>query len=285
MPLSERKVDEHSQYVNWFMRGQMLLPGSSVYVNDGGALRVIMASRQPGVEALMTVRMLMPDGRLKWERYKYSPPGDGSWTEYIEPLDECFIVSMNIGPLGVAKPGGFYMMVLAIETTANLSAQGQMLVNGYLIHKQSLTYPNPRFVGLREGPGRITTIVGTDPAPGQEISESVPSGTVWRLISVRFGFLTSATGGNRSVTLVLDDGTNVLVSIDYVAQQAANADWAYNYATGFTRLTTPSLYYPNIHLPMNMVMLPGWRIRTWTSAMQADDNYSAPIMNVEEWVE
>src|SRR3990170_4429385 len=49
-----------------------------------------------------------------------------------------------------------------------------------------------------------------DPAAGAEVIITVPTAKRWRLVAIRFRLVTSATAASRQVTLIIDDGTNVI---------------------------------------------------------------------------
>jgi hypothetical protein len=132
-------------------------------------------------------------------------------------------------------------------------------------------------VGIRGGTIRV--IVGTDPAPGVEISETVPAGKIWRLRAFHFTFVTDATAVNRVVNIVIDNGVNPYVSM--VGEvHGASVTRAYSLSLGGHQRVTGLVHE---RLLPDILMLPGHRIRTTTSNMQPGDNYSAPIMQVEEF--
>jgi hypothetical protein len=125
-------------------------------------------------------------------------------------------------------------------------------------------------------------IVGADPALGGEIWETVPAGVQWRLITLQAGLVTDLTVIDRTVSLVLDDGANVFLQVgsSYI-QVASQFMW---YAFGAFSRQGDSLGGAILcGYPEGIVLGPGFRFRTFTSGIQAGDNWGAPTYMVEEW--
>ncbi|MBA7569125.1 hypothetical protein ES708_10863 [subsurface metagenome] len=131
--------------------------------------------------------------------------------------------------------------------------------------------------------GRIVSITGTDPAAGAEISEVVPARRRWRILAVRFTFVTLAEVADRIVHLHLDDGTNSFTDICVTTVHTASTTKVYNFANfGSTQLApVDCLYIPLPPFPL----LEGYRIRTETENIAGDDDLSAPQLLVEEWID
>jgi len=136
-----------------------------------------------------------------------------------------------------------------------------------------------------EGPGCIRAITGTDPAAGSEVCETVPTNARWRVISFRFALTTSATVADRHVQLVVDDGAGPILWGDFSpSTQPASSTLTYQASTGGVEHTDRA-GVPRIALPDNLILPQGWRIRTVTSNLQSDDDFAAPALIVEEWIE
>jgi hypothetical protein len=133
--------------------------------------------------------------------------------------------------------------------------------------------------------GRIRSITGTDPAAGAEVSETVPVGAKWRLISFSVTLVTAVAAANRSPALIIDDGTNILYYSTLHAVQTASLTRIYQYAQGsywVSAADANGVYQDG--LP-GLYLMPGWRIRTLTTNIQAADNWGAPQYSIEEYVE
>ncbi len=131
--------------------------------------------------------------------------------------------------------------------------------------------------------GRIRSITGTDPAAGAEISETVPERRRWRILAFRFSLVTDDPVADRIVHLLLDDGTNIFADVCVTTAHQASVTKVYNFSNfGSTQLNpTNCLYIPLPPLPLS----PGFRIRTVTDLLEVTDDFSAPQLLVEEWID
>ncbi|MBA7547833.1 hypothetical protein ES705_40271 [subsurface metagenome] len=131
--------------------------------------------------------------------------------------------------------------------------------------------------------GRIVSITGTDPAAGAEISETVPARRRWRILAVRFSLVTDDTAVTRQIGIIIDDGTNTLLKILILSLQGLSTTRNYtlaNFPIAETRVNDDLFHsFPPLCLST------GCRLRTVTTALQAGDNYSAPQLLIEEWID
>jgi hypothetical protein len=97
----------------------------------------------------------------------------------------------------------------------------------------------------------------SNPSAGADVSVVVPAGQRWSAGTFTATLTTSATVATRAVTLVIDDGANIVYSAPGVpASQAASLTQVYSF-------TLPAL-----------TLNPTWRIRTVTGSIQAADQWS-----------
>lgn len=160
-----------------------------------------------------------------------------------------------------------------------------VLTAGYVFDTQHLAFPNGIIESSISGPGLIRTIVGTDPAAGVEISETVPTGARWKVRSIFFEIVCDATVASRGPRLSFDDGANVFNKQDTFKAPTAGTTGTFSGALIWTNRSAGAdngvgtFGLPDIELKA------GYRMRTITVALQAGDNYGAPIFEVEEWIE
>ncbi len=131
--------------------------------------------------------------------------------------------------------------------------------------------------------GRIRSITGDDPAVGAEILEIVPARRRWRLSTIIFSLTTNPTAADRTVTLIIDDGTNALTAIISTTVQTASQTRQYIYkiqpVPQFTVGNDFNIPFPVLPLSAN------FRIRTATTNHQTGDYFTAPRFLVEEWID
>lgn len=135
---------------------------------------------------------------------------------------------------------------------------------------------------LNAGAG-ISSVAGTNPAAGLEISETVPTNAKWKLLSFRFSLVASATVATRSVRLTLDDGTNVFGSSDASLTQTASQTFAYTFGPSLTPANNATSFGQTVGTPQDVILPAGYRIKTVTLAIQAGDDYSAPQYLVQDF--
>ena len=131
--------------------------------------------------------------------------------------------------------------------------------------------------------GLLRSITGTNPATGAEISETVPDRRRWLLRSIYITFTTSAVAANRQIRLVIDDGSDNLFLITTSTLHTASLAHTYTFAN----FSMPEvLSYTNVfHALPPLVLPPGSRIKTITLNLDPDDNYDAPQLLIEEWID
>jgi hypothetical protein len=137
------------------------------------------------------------------------------------------------------------------------------------------------------GTGRVRDVqarrfIGTDPAAGVEITETVPAGVAWEIRNILLSLVTNATVANRRPTLVIDDGTNDVAREAAIADQAASLTFKYDFAAAHGNASQQTTTHQALLLP-ELVCLPGWRIRTVTSGLVAGDDYAAPVLQIIEY--
>jgi len=159
------------------------------------------------------------------------------------------------------------------------------LISGYLTDVRISTWPPGVDEPFVSGRGLPRVITGTDPAAGSEISETVPTNVAWRLIGFRFTLVTDATVANRNVRVIIDDGTTECVRIPPNFNHAASITANYFAGVGLGVIGWMTGAVGVMPLPVDLILFQGWRIRTNTLNLQAGDNFRAPVLYVEEWIQ
>lgn len=168
----------------------------------------------------------------------------------------------------------------------NLLANGetiQQLTSGYVYGKKALSWPQTQQVDLRPGGGRLYSYTGVNQAAGVEITETVPTGEIWRLIAMDATLSCSATVASRRPHLELFDpgGGNVHVypNTDQTASQTLSYYW---HKSGAIQADADNSEIV-VALPQEMFIGPGGTISTQTKNFQAGDNWFAPHLTVEKF--
>ena len=163
----------------------------------------------------------------------------------------------------------------------------QRLSSGYLTDSKTLSGPPGVFESFTEGSGLRHLVTGTNPAAGAEISEAVPTNARWKIRGIFIQLTTDVTVIDRRVAVTFDDGANMYylkasggvhpasLTKNYHPTPGYNIDDAAFDAQGSIR----------IPLPPDVILSAGYRIRSVTANLQAGDNFGAPLLDVEEWIE
>ena len=127
---------------------------------------------------------------------------------------------------------------------------------------------------------------GTNPAANTEITETVPAGKFWELISFSVALVQGITQTPQPI-LQLDDGTDVIFeSFGSSAVQAVSTTCRYTWAPGLP-LTGQVGATTNVHstggLPEGLILGPGYRIKTLTIGIGANSDYGAPSLLYVEY--
>jgi hypothetical protein len=256
-----------------------------LYVSKDDSVLLRVYNSTPGTLTDLFVRMLLPDGSIMPMSFRTAPSSDRLSNSTRFNLPEGFILTLTVtNQQGLNRRGNVYVQVFITRQGALNTDTSAVLLGDYVTSGFVPGWPGGRVISSIEGPGLLRSITGTDPAAGVEISETVPTNARWRLIAARFTFTTSVTVANRTVALVIDDGVNIYYAIVAPAAQAASVGIDYNVgALG----VQPALAFFNHWLPTppDFLLLQGHRIRTVTQNLQVGDNFAAPQLFVEEWIE
>lgn len=135
-----------------------------------------------------------------------------------------------------------------------------------------------------KGPGSFYQVAQRpNPAAGAEFALTAPGQGLWRVYSIAFTLTTSAVVAARRVTLLADDQTDVWGVFPSTVDQAASGVVRYGAFGGAVGggLATAAL---TIALPEGGVLLmPGHRLRSSTTLIDAGDQYTAIRALVQEF--
>ena len=261
------------------------LPAGAVYISDDEHLRLSVLNAAAGVRLAIEARFMAMDGSVQTIRAELAPTSDRVLSQTIAGLRDGWLIHGHVRPLsGGVRVGQCYARVEVVRGRTGDVQPVATLAQGYVTDSSWLAWPAADSRDSTEGRGCIRSITGTDPAAGAEISETVPTNARWNLIALFALIVTDATVANRIPGLILDDGTNVFYQVGTNVSTAASTTGRYAWASGngaFGETASNKIGT----LPVPMTLLGGYRIRTSTGSIQAGDNWGAPQLLVEEWIE
>ena len=258
---------------------------SDAYVSPDTRLVVRSWNSLSGLVLTVVGRLLDADGKLSTFEFGHTPNTDRSKAESTYTLTTGRLIDVAVTPKsGSPYRGHCYVTLGLARRTAPTTEYYQDLAKGYVTAAGGLIWPGGPYLDSVEGPGLLRSVTGTDPAAGAEISEAVPTNARWQLHTLRVVLDTDATVATRSIELFVDDGTNRLLVFPGTSTQGASLTYCYNVAHhGFQPTGAGNNSY--FSLPFPMYLFQGWRIKTIITNIQAGDDWRAPQMMVEEWIE
>lgn len=129
----------------------------------------------------------------------------------------------------------------------------------------------------------VQVVAVATPAAGAEFTLKAPGHGLWRVMSIAFTLVTSAIVANRRPALLADDGTDVFFA------SLSGVDLAATLTTrlaAFHGATAGGVAGSVVNFPLpgdGLILLPGYRLRSSTTAIDATDQYSAIRAVVHEY--
>jgi hypothetical protein len=259
-------------------------PPTAVYVAEEDRLLVVNYNSKASQEVEIRARVLTPQGHVQVFRHRQSCRTDRGPTSDQYQLGEGFLIGLVVLPTQFdTVRGQTFVQVEIVRGSGNAAIGVHQLTGGYISGLGWLGWPMARQDGPSEGPGVLRSIVGTDPAAGSQILETVPTLARWRLQAIRFGLTTSAAVGNRTVRLTLDDGANTFTRMEAPSLQAPSTTVQYTWFAGAVAqgFVTADVLMP---LPSPCMLQGGYRIGTGVNGFDAGDDFTPPRYVVEEWI-
>lgn len=249
-------------------------------------LRLTVYNAAAGVTVELRGRFLPLGGRTARDVSRIlTPATDRSASTLTLAMEEGWLIDAQVVILaGTPKRGDTYALLSLVRGLASSGYDAAMIAGSYVTAAERLAFPAAGVRGPLEGPGRIRSITGTDPAVNTEIIETVPTGARWRFIALRAPLVTDATVANRNAMLVFDDGANIYAGTVGQFNQGASLSFTYHFS-GIGFQGAQSSITVVVGAPTNIILPAGHRIRTLTGNLQLTDNWGPPQYVVEEWIE
>lgn len=260
-------------------------PPGGLYIEQDDQLQIVSMCSATGVTLAVNFRMLTPEGDIVAGPVYHTPNTDRSVKSQLQPLLNGYLLSVTVTVFaGTVRRGQCFVQVQLARGSTSSQDIGFVMVSDYVMSSQSLCFPGAPLRSSTDGPGYIRSLTGTDPAANTEFSETVPTNARWKLRTVTVSFVTDANVASRDVNLIVDDGTNTIIKIGTTSSQTAGTTRQITWADlGFAPGSLTNGISPAF--PPDVLLLQAYRVRTSTNAIQVGDNYGAPQLLVEEWLE
>ncbi|HKV99981.1 MAG TPA: hypothetical protein VJN96_09155 [Vicinamibacterales bacterium] len=260
--------------------------GSPLYVTVEDALLVTVFNGAAGVSVTISGRLLaFGEKHPKPFKTTFTPSTNRAASQLRIGLGDGWLLNAQaIVSAGTPVTGQTFARLSLCRGLTSVADELATLCADNITASQATSWPNGPLDNSLDGQGALRSVTGTDPAAGAECSDTVPTGARWRLHAWNVNLVTSAAVANRSVGFTIDDGANILFQTGDGFTQPASLTVRHVFGEGLGNFGNPGVAV-NGMLPTFLPLLGGWRIRTATQAIDAGDNYGAPQMLVEEWME
>ena len=261
--------------------------GSPVYVVAGMSLVVSVMNAAAGVTLKVTGRTLaVGDTKPSPLERLLVPATDRSVSTATIPLTDGWLINAEVSvSAGSPLTGQCYARLSINQGTTTLGPELWSLQAGYATAKKPVSYPGALWQDSLDGGGALRSIVGTTPAAGAEILETVPTGARWELIALAARFVAGGAAANRFFSLTLDDGTaNPFARLPCNATATTAGQTVLDsWIQGGPNVTAQTGF--NGALPVGNRLPAAGRIRTVTTGIQAADQWDQVQYLVKDWHE
>lgn len=261
-------------------------PMHAAYLDFEVVLRLAAINSRSGLTLSLQGRYLTIAGEVVPFRFTFSPPATRAISQVDIPLAEGFLLDceITVSAASSVQRGECYVLLLLHRGRVDNSFQEVVLLADYATTFWGLSFPFGTLRHFLSGRGLPRLVTGTNPAAGAEVSETVPTGARWKLLSFAATLVTSATVATRHVRLSVARSGVTYIQVPAALSQAASVEFIYNFSPlGAWFDAFPAA--PFSPWPHEMFLLAGDQIVTQTLALQAGDNWGAPTLYVEEWIE
>jgi hypothetical protein len=197
-----------------------------------------------------------------------------------------FVTNLTVFASGAAPQlNQTYVIIQLVRSAGATAFLMGSLVAGPVTTTQPLGWPGSPLVSSLEGPGAVRLIIGTNPAPGVEIAEAVPSGARWRLIHFIAQLSTSAAVASRVPYLSLFVSGTRFSFYPPAASVPQTFVQYVQWATAYTTWVVGGVTAQAASMPAGLLLPAGSQVQTFTELLQAGDDWGTPELLVEEWLE
>lgn len=262
-----------------------LRPETALYFAREDDLRVEITSSVAGLVVATRARFLRTDGIIIPVDVQVSPTSNRVATVVQTRLGEGFMLNIAVSILtGTPQHGSVYASVRIARGSQASPFFLNQLVADYVTQTYSPGWPTSNIVPTVGQVGNIRNVLGTNPAAGAEISETVPTNARWRLHLLRFQGTFDGTAVTRRVRLAISQDGDTFYAHSSPATSGAGEVTIFHWCRGLGFEQATSFSGIQVHGLPDMWLPAGSIIFTSTVGLQAGDDFSAPQIQVEEWL-
>lgn len=266
--------------------GRILPSPNQFYLTGEDFLRVVCSNSAAGVTLKIQLRTANALGDTVAHSEDHVPASDRSETREDYAIGSGSLLNVTVfARTGAPLIGQTFVIVQLVRGRGDNAVVLGTLLAGYVTECQALGFPGSPIQTSIEGGGYVRNIVGTDPAAGSEIVETVPAGARWELLSFS-AFITKAAvnGGPMELRKIVGANTFWQVVASHTHTAGATINYIFAQALNTVSAGPPGTGTSNHALPSNCFFNSGDKLQT-SLVNNAGDNWSAPVFAVREWLE
>lgn len=264
------------------------LSSQAIYLTGEEWLRVTAFNTQAGVTLRIAGRVL-PFGAVHPVPFldTLTPTSDGLATAKLVALPDGWLFSVMVSVTAGAPSVGQTYVVVELVRGGSANAEAVMvLAADYVTAQVRAAYPGTGVKSTSSYAAGVPVariITGATPAAGAEVSETVPTGKTWQLVSFHVRLVTSATVATRVPYVVIDDGTTPVFQVPCPATVVANTTVDLFWSAIGAQVADAAVVAHGGMLPVETIITATHRLRTSTGSIQVGDQYSLVRYLVREF--
>jgi hypothetical protein len=266
--------------------GRVITSPFQFYTSGEDHLRVTSVNSLTGVALKVRGRFVDNSGLILPLEHDHTPATNRTTVTTTIGLGVGAVLNLDVfASAGAPSIGQTFVVVQLVR---GMGASGLVLgtlLQGYVTSSQHLAWPGSPLESSLEGQGAIRQIIGTNPAANVEITEFVPVGARWRVITFIAALATSAVVASRVPYLASIVNGSTTSLFPPAASIPASFTQYLQFCTGYTTWVVGGVTAQAASLPTELLLPSGSALQTYTELMQAGDDWSGPTILVEEWLE
>jgi len=249
-------------------------PADVIATQTGDTVNVTLWGTQSGVSVKLSMSSLTEDGEFITSEHTLVYATAYAAQSQEIALGAAYMVSMSLRVVTTtAPPNSMFGVVNMYRGGVTNGQLVKPLMRGFMGYHEALTFPSSPFVSALDGVGSPTVLTLANPGAGNNFIITVPSGVCFIIDALEFLFTASAAAANRRVSIRIDDGTNEIHKVEGNADITATQARTHSVFTNSqpSNGNNVTIYMP---IPLQLRLLPGYRVRSVVSALDAGDTFT-----------
>ncbi len=261
-----------------------LVSRSPYYVDDAAFLRVRVVSGV-AVTVSVSLRIGRLDGGIENNQVQVAAGATHVAVQADFPLREGLLFNaVAFAQTGAPLVGQTFVQAFILVGSGTAGVIMAQILGGQVTASQPLAWPGSLITTATQGEPVSRTIIGTNQGIGFAMSEVVPTGVRWRMVtfSTQMRDTVSLSGATFNLK-ILAPSTDVLASLQVQFTFPAVTALQVSFMAGFAYITTNQITTElPCSWPVDLILVAGTKI---TSNVRANGSWGNIIYTVKEWQE